>query len=55
MSKLIKDIPPEKLDEVRAARAKYAREYRAKHPEANREAIRRYWLNRAERERQQNA
>lgn len=45
-----KELTPEQIAAAKAARAKWAREYRAKHPEKNKEAIRRYWARRAERE-----
>lgn len=47
-----KELSQEQIEAARAARAKWAREYRAKHPEKNREYIRRYWARRAEREAQ---
>lgn len=44
----------EEIARAKAARAKYAREYRAKNPEKNKEACRRYWIKRAARESQGN-
>lgn len=53
MSKSIdKELTPEQIAAAKAARAKWAREYRAKNPEKNKEAIRRYWARKAEQEQQ---
>lgn len=45
-----KELTPEQIEATKAARAKWAREYRAKHPEKNKEYIARYWARRAARE-----
>lgn len=44
------ELTPEQITAAKAARAKWAREYRKKHPEKNREACARYWARRAARE-----
>lgn len=43
-----KELTPEQIAAAKAARAQYAREYRAKHPEKNKQAIARYWARKAE-------
>lgn len=47
-----KELTPEQIIAIKAARAKWAREYRAAHPEKIKETNARYWLRRAERERE---
>lgn len=42
-------LTDEQIRSARAARAAYAREYRRKNPQKNREAILRYWAKRAAR------
>lgn len=46
------ELTPEQIAAARAARARWAREYRKKHPEKNREAIARYWARKAEQDTQ---
>lgn len=43
-------VTDDQESEIRKARAAYARQWRAKNPEANKQAIRRYWARRIERE-----
>lgn len=40
-------LTPEEVEAAKAAKAKYAREYRAKNPEKNKEYIARYWARKA--------
>lgn len=45
-----RELTPEQIAAAKAARAKWAREYRAKNPEKNKEAIARYWARVAEKQ-----
>ena len=44
------ELTPEQIAAAKAEHARWAREYRARYPERNRNAIRRYWARRAEQE-----
>lgn len=49
-----RELTQEEMEAARRAKAQYARDYRRKYPEKNKQAIARYWAKRAAMQEQAN-